>query len=44
MAENFYGRSDPCEATATIKTDEPEEVKKKKQLEGRQGDNSGLVA
>ncbi|XP_041366543.1 twitchin-like isoform X3 [Gigantopelta aegis] len=34
MAENFYGRSDPCESTGPIKTDIPEEARKKKEMEG----------
>ena len=34
-AENFYGRSEPCEGTETIHTDVPDDIKKKKQVEGR---------
>ncbi|XP_071104533.1 twitchin-like isoform X3 [Haliotis cracherodii] len=37
VAENFYGRSEPCEPTTTIKTDEPESVRKKKQMEDEFG-------
>ena len=34
IAENFYGRSEPCESTGPIKTDIPEEARKKKEMEG----------
>ena len=34
IAENFYGKSDPCEPTAVIKTDESDAIKKKKAMEG----------
>ncbi|KAL8579176.1 hypothetical protein ACOMHN_010760 [Nucella lapillus] len=37
IAENFYGRSDPCETSEAIKTEEPEAMKKKKQLEDEFG-------
>ncbi|XP_052825204.1 twitchin isoform X2 [Octopus bimaculoides] len=37
IAENFYGRSDPCEETEAIRTDIPEDVKKKKQREDEFG-------
>ncbi|XP_070200689.1 twitchin-like isoform X4 [Littorina saxatilis] len=30
IAENFYGRSDPCETPDTIKTEDPDAIKKKK--------------
>ncbi|XP_076471204.1 twitchin-like [Babylonia areolata] len=36
-AENFYGVSDPCETTEPVKTEDAEEMKKKKQLEDEQG-------
>ena len=35
IAENFYGRSDPCETPEAIKTELPEDMRKKKQLEGK---------
>ena len=31
LAENFYGRSDPCEPTAPIKTEEAPEGKLRKE-------------
>ena len=31
VAENFYGRSDPCEPTAPIKTEEAPEGKSRKE-------------
>ncbi|XP_059156398.1 twitchin-like isoform X4 [Physella acuta] len=37
FADNFYGRSEPCEPTAPIKTEEPEAVRKKKQMEDEFG-------
>ncbi|CAG5133824.1 unnamed protein product, partial [Candidula unifasciata] len=37
FADNFYGRSDPCQPTAPIKTEEPESVRKKRQLEDEHG-------
>ena len=33
IAENFYGKSQPCEPTSIVKT-EDSDAKKKKQLEG----------
>ncbi|XP_071120619.1 twitchin-like isoform X18 [Mytilus edulis] len=33
VAENFYGKSDPCDPTAVIKTDESDAIKKKRALE-----------
>jgi hypothetical protein len=30
MAENLYGRSEPCEPTGIIKTETPEEGKRRK--------------
>lgn len=35
FADNFYGRSEACEPTAPVKTEEPEAIRKKKQLEGQ---------
>lgn len=35
IAENFYGKSDPCEPTSTIQTEESEASKRKKR-EGRE--------
>ena len=35
FADNFYGRSEPCEPTAPVKTEEPEASRKKKQMEGK---------
>ncbi|GFR58135.1 twitchin [Elysia marginata] len=40
FADNFYGRSEPCEPTAPVKTEEPEANRKKKQLEGNNDNNS----
>ncbi|CAL1540886.1 unnamed protein product, partial [Lymnaea stagnalis] len=37
FADNFYGRSEACEPTAPIKTEEPEAIRKKKQLEDEFG-------
>ncbi|KAK3703484.1 hypothetical protein RRG08_024788 [Elysia crispata] len=37
FADNFYGRSEPCEPTAPVKTEEPEANRKKKQLEDEFG-------
>lgn len=34
VAENFYGRSDPCENVISIKTEDTDSAKKKKQQEG----------
>lgn len=41
IAENLYGRSEPCEPTALIKTDTEQEGRKKKGLtvEGSQKEN-----
>jgi hypothetical protein len=35
IAENFYGKSEPCEPTAVIKTDESDAIKKKRAQEGK---------
>ena len=35
LADNFYGRSDPCEPTAPITTEESAAMKKKKGGEGK---------
>ncbi|XP_055900297.1 twitchin-like isoform X6 [Biomphalaria glabrata] len=37
FADNFYGRSEACEPTAPVKTEEPEAIRKKKQLEDEFG-------
>ncbi|RUS77263.1 hypothetical protein EGW08_014977, partial [Elysia chlorotica] len=37
FADNFYGRSEPCEPTAPVKTEEPESSRKKKQQEDEFG-------
>ena len=37
-AENFYGVSEPCEATATIKTDEKGTGRERKGMEGAVSD------
>ena len=39
VAENFYGRSDPCETPEAIKTEEPEDMRKKKLMEGKLHDH-----
>ncbi|ESO91797.1 hypothetical protein LOTGIDRAFT_121777 [Lottia gigantea] len=36
-AENFYGKSEPCEATGTIKTEETDDVKRKREMEDEFG-------
>nr|KAG5709145.1 hypothetical protein BaRGS_028601 [Batillaria attramentaria] len=37
IAENFYGRSEPCETTEPIKTEGPEDARKKKGMEDEFG-------
>ena len=41
IAENFYGKSEPCEPTSTIQTEESESSKRKKH-EGRETVENGL--